>query len=148
MATTTESLLQDARKIALLDWLCTPKPKRDPQTTVAMAEKLGVSPRTIRDWKGDPTFRALWDKQSKDVIGDPDKVAEVLEELREMALRPVEEFRSEGAKVAAAKTYLDAVDGIKPPAVDEARKRVAELSDEELRAMIAQEAQRELAGRS
>lgn len=143
MATTEDAIRSDPRKLRLLEWLTTPKEQRT-QSQNKLAEELGVSPRTIRDWKADATFRALWEKEAKDIIGEPEKVAEVIEEMRQLAL---DRTTAPSARVSAAKVYLEAVDGIKPPAVDLAAKKAAELSDAELQALIAQVAQQELAER-
>lgn len=141
---TTESLLEDSRKVRLLDWLTTPPSERQPQSQNKLAEELGVSARLLRMWKAEPTFRALWEKQAKEIIGEPDKVQRLLEQMYEGATNPEETLAS---RVRAADLYLKAVDGIRPPAVDAAAKTAREMSDAELEALIAQEAQRERARR-
>jgi len=115
---------------------------------------LGVSSRTLRNWKQEPLLRTAWDQLSKHVIGDPSKVQEVLEEMRQLALARhigvgtnkdgVEVFERNTQQVAAAKAYLAAVEAIKPPSADLGAKAAAELTDAELEAMLAAEAQKRL----
>lgn len=131
-------VLEDARKLRLLNWLITPPGMREPSSQNALAEELGVSSRTIRDWKQAPVFRALWEKQAKDIVGDPEKVQRVLEMLYDTALDT-----TNARHVKAAELYLKAVDGIKPPEASLAEKKAAELSDNELEALLAEAAQRE-----
>lgn len=142
---TTDDVFQDARKQRLLEWLLCPPSERAaagvPASQNEMAKALGVSARTIRDWKSLPAFRAVWDRESKAVF-DPEKVQRVVERMYAHALD------DESPKQAKAwELFLKAVDGIKPPALDLAAKKAAEMSDDELRAAIAELAQKELAAR-
>jgi len=141
----TSDYWEDVRKLRALEWVLTPPVKREPKTKTALAAVLGIDRRTLHDWLNEPVFRARWEKESKDIIGDPSKVAEVIENMRLMALDG--NMRTPSARVGAAKLYLDAVEGIKPPAVKEAARQLAEMSDDELRAMIAEMAQVEAQAR-
>ncbi len=138
-------MLDDGRHIRLVNWLTTPPHDRQPRTQKALAEELGVSERTIRDWKERPEVRAAWEKQAKEVAGDPEKVSMALDQLYKTAMDP--EHRQH---VAAMKLWLEAVEAIRPPSVDIniTSKKVSELSDEELRAFIAAGAQSVLDERS
>jgi hypothetical protein len=148
---------EDARKERLLQWLVTPPSQREPATQVELAAELGVAPRTLRDWRANVQFRAVWEQQAKRVIGDPSNVQEVLEEMRQLALlREVPKgvdregnqvFGQNTQQVAAAKLYLTATDAIRPPEADAAAKKAAEMSDAELQAMIAQQGQKMLSER-
>lgn len=141
-ATTTPDLLEDPRKLRLMNWLTTPPAEREPDSQNKIAIELGVTPRTIRDWKANPSFRALWEKQAKDIIGDPERVQMVLEKMYQHCLDDA------SAKQAKAwDLYLKATDSIKPPAIDLAAKKAAELTDAELEALIAEAAQREVDSR-
>jgi hypothetical protein len=92
-------------------------------------------------WKADPQFRARWEKEAKDLVGDPQKVQFLLQELYEGAMDPAQTLAS---RVRAAEVFMKAVDAIKPPQIDLAAKKAAELSDGELEALLAEAAQREL----
>lgn len=147
---------EDARKIRLLDWLtATPEIRKElgwPDSLNKLAADIGVTPRSLRNWRAEPAFRARWEKQAKDIIGDPSKVQEILEEMRQLGLeRTIQKgtdaqgnpiYGQNTQQVAAAKTYLLAVEGIKPPAIDMAKKKASEMSDAELAALLEQERQR------
>lgn len=135
----------DARKLRLLEWLTTPPSERKPAQLKQLAEEMGVTDRALRIWKADPSFRARWEKEAKDAVGEPGKVQEVIDMLRLGALDPNETLAS---RTRAADVYLRAVDGIKPPQMDVAAKKAAELTDAELEAIIAEAAQKELKARA
>ena len=130
--------MEDARKVRFLNWLTTPPLEREPRSQNALAAELGCSDRLLRVWKSDPGFRALWDKQAKDIVGDPEKVQMVLLKLRDHALDD-----TSPKQMKAAELYLKSVEAIKPPQADLASKKAAELSDAELDALLQEAAQRE-----
>lgn len=133
--------LTDPRHIRLVEWLSTPPADRDPATQAGIAEELGVSPRTIRGWKELEHVRAAWKKRADEIVGDPDKVTEVIERMRLDALDSENTRRH-----LAAKIYLEAVKAIQPSEKEvEVKITKAELSewtDERLEALIAEEAAR------
>jgi len=126
----------DPRHARLVEWLATPPKMREPRTQAGIAEELGVAPRTIRDWSARDDVRRAWKKQADEVVGDPSKVQEVLEQLRIVALDPTHRQFAQ-----AVKTYLEAVDAIKPPEnkleVKMTREDLKDFSDDELDARIA-----------
>lgn len=135
---TVDAILEDARKVRFLNWLTTPPQEREPRSQRLLAEELGCSDRLLRVWKSDPGFRALWDKQAKDIVGDPEQVQMVLMKLRDHALDD-----TSPKQMKAAELYLRSVEAIKPPQADLASKKAAELSDAELDALLQEAAQRE-----
>jgi hypothetical protein len=141
MAATTNDVMEDARKVRLLQWLTTPKHEREPGSQAKLADELGVSQRTIRDWKALPAFRARWEKEAKEIF-DPEMVQSVVQKMYEHCLDDTSPKQGK-----AWELFLKAVDGIRPPALDLAAKKAAEMSDDELDAMIAQAAQAEKAAR-
>jgi hypothetical protein len=126
-------ILDDPRHVRLVDWLVTPKSERQPRTLAGLAEELGVSDRTLRDWRERSDVRQLWEKRSREVVGSPERAQEVIDALYQRAMD------SQDAKqVQAAKLYLEAVDAIRPPTVEIRDSRdLAKVTDEELQAMIA-----------
>lgn len=128
--------LQDPRHARLVEWLVTPPSVRVPSTQAGIAEELGVAPRTIRDWQQRDDVRRVWKKQADEVVGDPSKVQEVLETLRQQALDPTHRQYAQ-----CVKTYLEAVDAIKPPdnklEVKLSKDDLAKFTDDELDARIA-----------
>jgi hypothetical protein len=128
--------LSDVRHEAYLQWLTTPPKERVPNSKNKYAEQIGVHPRTLRDWEAREEFRRAWAKRAEEVIGDPGKVQEVLEVLRQQALDPTHRQYAQ-----AAKLYLEAVEAIKPPdkkvelKID--RDALKDFTDDELDARIA-----------
>ena len=138
---TTADVFDDVRKQRLLQWLLMPKHERVPESQAKLADELGVSQRTIRDWKALPAFRATWEKEAKETF-DPEMVQRVVQKMYDHALN------DDSPKQAKAwELFLKTVDAIKPPKLDLAAKAAAEMADDELQAMIAQAAQAELASR-
>lgn len=132
--------LADPRHERLVEWLASTDDMRKqvgwPTTQTGIADELGVAPRTIRDWMARDDVRRAWNDRAQDVIGDPSKVQEVLEQLRRVALDP--EHRQYAQSV---KTYLEAVKAIQPPEqkteVKLSMSEIANFTDEELDAKIA-----------
>lgn len=125
--------LEDVRHQRLVDWLTTPKQERRPSTAKELAVELGVSERTLRDWKERPSIRGAWEEQAKIVVGSPERAQDVLEAMYQRALDS-----TDPKQVQAAKLYLEAIDAIKPPTVEvRSVSDLARVSDEELQAMIA-----------
>ena len=133
-----EEFLPEPNHRRLVYWLCTAPADRVPKTQQGIADELGVSPRTIRSWMVRDDVRRAWSKMSDDIIGDPGKVAEVLEALRATALDP-----SHRQFTQSAKLYLEAVDAIKPPdrgvEVKLTTTQISEMSDDKLDALVAEE---------
>lgn len=133
------SLLPDPRHQRLVEWLTTPKSERNPKTMQALAEELGVSPRTIRDWKARQDVRKAWEKIGHEIIGDPDNVFDVVEEMRSLAM---DKNAKDADRIRAANLYLEVADAIKPPeqTVNVVDKRDWDkFTDAELDALIAAE---------
>lgn len=128
-----------------LEWLCTPPMERQPASKNKFAAEVGYSARTLRDWEAKPLFREEWEKRSKDIQGSPERHQQVLDTLFAKA--------TADGDVQAAKLWLTAMDKITPPTVKvdqtvTSKKAIADLSDDELAALLAQEAAVEAARRS
>jgi uncharacterized protein YjcR len=52
-------VLEDPRHIEFVEYLVSDPRTRGTQE--ALAERLGVSPRTLRDWKARPDVRKAWE---------------------------------------------------------------------------------------
>lgn len=141
-------LNDDARKLRFLNWLlATPQIRKEqgwPESQNKMAEELGVTARTLRNWRAEPAFRARWEKEAKDIVGDPDKVQSAIQRLYDIGF---DDDTPRSTQVKSLETWLKVVEALKPPVVDTAKKNAAEMSDAELEAFIAEEAQRKLAER-
>ena len=125
--------LEDPRHQRFVDWLTTPKSERQPVMLKDLAFELGVSDRTLRDWKERPAIRAVWEEQAKKVVGSPERAQDVLEAMYARAVDS-----TDPKQVQAAKLYLEAIEAIKPPTVEvRSVSDLAKVSDDELQAMIA-----------
>lgn len=145
----TMNVNEDARRLRYLQWLlATPairKAEGWPDSQNKLADELGVTPRTLRNWRAEPSFRARWEKEAKDIVGEPDKVQKAIQRLYDLGF---DDEVSAATQVKSLTEWLKAVGALKPPAVDTAKKNAAELSDAELEAFIAEEAQRKLSERA
>ena len=118
-----------------LEWLCTAPSERDPSSKRQFAVSQGVAPKTLRDWEKKPAFRDEWRSRVDEVQGSPEKTHSLLESLFARAM---------DGDMKAADLYLRATNRMVPqPIRVETEHRVAELSDEELDALIGVAAVRE-----
>ena len=102
-------------------------------TMKELAVDLGVSDRTLRDWKERREIREVWEEQAKKVVGSPERARDVLEAMYQRAIDS-----TDAKQVQAAKLYLEAIEAIKPPTVEvRSVSDLARVSDDELQAMIA-----------
>jgi hypothetical protein len=134
----------DWRRQHFLEWLCTPPEHRDPRTMTALAEKLSLSTQTLTRWKADTVFIADWENLYRKTVGSPEKAQQIIERLFETA-----DDRTDPRHVQAAKTFLEAIDAIKPKKVEVVVSKAAkDLSDEDLYRILAERAELELRERT
>lgn len=135
------TFFDDSRHVRYLDWLMTAKADRQPVTVSALADEIGVDRRTLRDWRYNPEFVAEWDKRVKNTVGSPERTKQIMDTLYKTATD-----REDGKHVQAAMVYFKRLGEISPS--DELPKAdLSELSEEELRQLIASAAREELEGR-
>jgi len=131
------------KKQAFIEWLCTPKRDRQPQTQEELAKQFRIGVSTLTNWRKNPDFVALWDQHYMTTIGSPERKQALLDTLYKTGTD-----NDDPRHVQAAKTYMELVDGLKPQKLDITVNRPAkDLSDEELDAIAAQFAARERAAR-
>jgi hypothetical protein len=136
--------LNDHRVRRFIEWLCTVRDERDPRTQTELATELGVSSQTLGNWKANPDFLAAWEYHYRKTSGSPEKQQAVLEALWSTAVD-----RTDPRQVPAARAFLEATDAIKPKKVDvTVTKATKDLSEEELNALLAEGAARELDARA
>jgi len=136
--------VHDHRVRRFIEWLCTVRDERDPRTQAELATELGISVGTLKNWKRDPDFLVAWEHQYRQTSGSPEKQQAVLEALHATAID-----RTDPRQVPAARAYLEATDAIKPKKIDvTVTKATKDLSDEELNALLAEGAARELDARA
>jgi hypothetical protein len=136
----TITCMDDPRKDAFIDWLCTPVKQRQPEKQGDFAKQLGVDHSTLSGWKKDKDFLDAWDLQYKRTIGSPERSMAVIDALERTA-----KDEEDPRQVPAARAFLEAVGAIKPPKVDVTINKGAakDMSDDELMAALAEHAARE-----
>lgn len=135
-----EELTLSAQQQEYLDWLCTAPSERMPPSKQKMAYHLGVDITTLRRWEKKEVFRNLWKEKVDEVQGSPERTQRLLDTLYAKALE---------GDTKSAQLYLQATNRMAPPTVTvQSNKKAAELSDEELDALIGAVAEREKAQRT
>jgi hypothetical protein len=125
--------ITDFRKQTFLKWLCTPAKERDPKTMELLAEQLGLSRRTLTNWKDDKEFLEAWEKRYLKTIGDPSRKQEIMDVLYRTATDA-----DDPKHVQAAKQYFEIEGSVKPQKMQiEVSRPAKELSDAELDAILA-----------
>lgn len=119
--------LLDVRQEQYLDWLVTPATERQPRTQQEFARTIAVDPTTLRRWEKKPHFKAEWDRRVSEIQGSPERTQRLLDSLYAKAL---------GGDNKAAQLYLQATNRLLPPTTVINTSKAAELSDEELDALI------------
>lgn len=127
----TDNVL-DPRQEKYLQWLCLPAQLREPSSKEKYAKENSVDVTTLRRWEKKPAFKAEWEKRVNDLQGSPERTQRILDSLYEAAL---------GGDNKAAQLYLQATNRFAPTQIKvEHKQTLAELSDEELDALIMSEA--------
>lgn len=116
-----------------LEWLLTPTAERIPPTKTELAELLGVSVQTLRNWSKDAWLQRELGERGR-TLARVERAQDILDSLYEQARDP-ENPRS----VQAAKVLLDYMDR---PADQGATADPSELTDEELAEIALQILQR------
>jgi hypothetical protein len=126
-----ENVLND-RQVAYLDWLCTPPAERVPASKAKYAVQFKVAEQTLRRWEKLKVFREEWASRVDAIQGSPDKKFSLLEALYRKAM---------DGDTRSAELYLKATNQMAPPQLKvEVERSTAQLSDEELDALIASRA--------
>ena len=119
-----------------LNWLCTAPSERVPPSKNKMAEHIGVDVKTLRRWEKKPNFLQQWKDRVDDIQGSPERTQAVLDMLYNKA--------TQDNDVKSAQLYLQATNRMAPPTVEvKSDRKLTELSDAELDALIASVAARE-----
>ncbi len=128
-------------QLRFLNWLLDPRPttKDEPEgkgSQAKFAKRVGVVPATLTKWKGDPVFRAAWERKHTEVTGGIQMYAGMLEQLRKIAMMEVGGTRPADAR-AAVMNYLELVQRYQPKKTLEIHDpRLLEASDEDLMAAV------------
>lgn len=126
------------QKQAFLQWLCTPPRDRDPKTMDELADQLGVTRRTLTNWKtDDKEFMEAWEKLYLRTIGDPSRKQTIMDTLYGTATD-----RDDPKHVQAAKTYMEIEGSLKPAKTEITVQSgdASKLTMEQLDELLAQKA--------
>lgn len=101
----------DQRKLRLLEWLLTPPSDREPATKTALADELGVTARTLRNWESDARFVRLLREETIRVSGGVERAKILLDQLFADATN---ENNSATERTRAATEFLKVTKAISP----------------------------------
>jgi hypothetical protein len=133
----------DFKRQRFIEWLCTPKRERQPQTQEAFARDIFVNPDVLTRWKKDRTFVLAWENYYLSTVGSPERKQTILDTLYRTGTDA-----DDPRHVAAAAKYMELVEGLKPQRLDVHLHRPAkDLTDDELNAIAARYAEQEQAAR-
>jgi uncharacterized protein YaaQ len=132
------------REDRLLEWLLTPKERRDPPTQEKLAAELGTTPGELSKLKHSAEFLALWNTTYLRTIGSPDAKMSIMETLLRTATD-----QDDPKHVQAAKAYFEIEGSLRPAKVEVKVQAgaVSQLSDDDLQRLLAAKANDELAKR-
>lgn len=118
-----------------LEWLCGDRPAGE--TMEQFAKRIGVSTATLRRWKrNDKPFLRRWEERMRETHAHPDKLSAQLDSLYDLSIRAPKE----ADRIKATELYWRLVDRMSPDRVEvQSSKSIAQLSDEELDALIEAE---------
>jgi hypothetical protein len=106
---------------------------------------MGVSARTLRDWKEKPEFQAAWRTAFNEQAGSLERMKMMLDQLYRDSQDP---DASAADRTRAAKTHFDIAKQIAPPEPDLGpSRRAQEMSDAELLELVSRAALDELEAR-
>jgi hypothetical protein len=131
------NILPDERHEKFLCWLLAPRAERAPRTQEELAKEVGVNPRTLRDWRMRKDFLDEYATRTRELAGDWEVVKGIYDTLANVA-----QDEKNPKMVAAAKLFLEAVGAIQPPTTNINVTSASDLSDAELEALIAEQAQK------
>ena len=135
MSTLDENVLNE-RQEAYLAWLCLPPAERVPPTKKAYSRETPVDYKTMLRWEKLDVFRTAWAKAVDDIVGSPERQQRLLDRLYDAGI---------AGDVKSADLYFR-VTGKMAPAqltVSTSKAAVSELSDDDLRSLVASAAANE-----
>lgn len=134
-----EPKVLDEKQELFLTWILVPESDRNPRTLVAYSELHDISLATLKRWRNLPHFRAAYEKWIKEHIATPERIQYATDYAYDMAyggsLSP-----AEAIKWANHWADLAGLKKIEPIVAKSASEALAELSDEELDALLHESA--------
>jgi hypothetical protein len=135
----------DINRRRFLTWLLTHPDEREPATQGLLAEELGTSPYKLNKWKEEAEFLKEWEREYLRTVGNPEVKMKIMKALEQIASDP-----DDPKIVQAARAYFEIQGTVKPQGSIEVNvntKTPSDLSNEELRELMAKKAEDELARR-
>jgi len=122
--------LADPRHVRLCEWLLAKQiGEHNPATYVELGDELGVSDRTLRDWRDKPEFQARLRELTIQVVGDPERIRQLMDSMFAQALDPESSKQVQAASVWAK---MAGVLTPKPKVAESSRSELLDLSSQEL----------------
>lgn len=123
-------------QLEYLEWLCLPEDLRFPDTKKAWAAEHKVTTQAMHKWEQIPLFRDEWDFRIKGMAVSPERTQLLLDSLYKRGIN---------GDTRSAELYLKATNQMPNPKqeINIKTEKVAEISDQELEALIAEYAQKE-----
>lgn len=131
--------LDDPRHQRVLEWITTAPAQREPKTQIALAESLGVSARTVRDWMDRQDFKAAWKARVDSIVGSPERTQRALDRLYDAGMAEGNQNPERQLKL-----YFEVIKAISPPEVNvNVKGSLSDWTDEQLDAFLREAAERE-----
>jgi hypothetical protein len=116
-----------------IEWLAIPPGRRDPATFQLMADALGVTVRTLHNWKNDPRIKSKVKGRINTVL-TVDSLAEIVDTLKEQAFDAANPRSVQASKLLIDMMQRGEDDAVEVPlsdkSLDELKDLVAGLYDE------------------
>lgn len=129
-----------AKKQRFIEWLCTPKRDRDPQTQAELARRMRLKVSTLSKWKIEADFLKAWELHYLQTVGSPERKQTLMDTLFKTG-----SDADDPRHVQAAAKYLDIAEGLRPQQIEVNvnHRPVKEWTDEMLDAALARHAENE-----
>lgn len=127
-------------QVRYIEWLV--DPERSPSTKKGIAYQLGRSEDTLRKWEKQFEFRQGWDARLAELNISPDRKKELVEAIYQQALNGSAKHAELWLK------YSGLLKDEPKTVVNVGAEDAKHLTDDELRALIAEEAAKEASNRA
>ena len=128
----------DERQEAYLEWLLTPNPMRVPPTKQGYSEVHDISLASLKRWQNLPHFREAFQKTVREGIATPERVEEATRLAYERGILDGD------IKWATLWAQMAGLTKTEPIVTQTRSEAIAEMSTEELEALVHQQATAEL----
>jgi hypothetical protein len=148
--TDRDDLQLSAIQLQYLEWLCTPRHLRSPESEAKWATANHIDETTPRRWKRTAHFRKEWDSRMKELQGTPERTQELLDSLYDQgrgSKEKCEHCGQRGGDVRAAELWGRWTGQLKVAEAPAPAPSLRDVSDEQLEQILRSTAEDELAAR-